>query len=358
MPCTEAFVKACQQTPMADLIRNLQTRVERLEIAGQSFPMTVNDGDQPKNCYICNPIVGYADYAVEETRHFVTNPLLQKSLIGLIRAAGPMLRATRLDRAVHVNNWLFSTNPAPKIDRPCAATMRDTLVSRFPTHAIVLRSLNTYADGMALDALKEEGFVLLPSRQIYLFDGAMAPSPSHDMKTDKHLLQKTPLVRGIPETLEDYARCAELYGMLYLQKYTPLNPQYTADFLTQMQRTGVLQLETLREPGGEILALGGRFQYGRTVTQPLVGYDTTRPQKEGLYRLIMTMAQQEAMTHRLLLNMSAGAAGFKRLRRAVPAIEYSAVYARHLPISQRGAIRALASLLTRVGVPLLQRYEL
>lgn len=358
MPSAAGFVEACQQAPMPDLIGNLHTQVALLDVNGQSMPMTINDGGRPGNCYICNPVTGYIDYAIEETRNFVANPVLQRGLTGLVRTAAPIVRMTGLDRAVQVNNWLFSTNPAPGIDRPMAAALRDRLTNRFPTHAIILRSLNTYADGAALRALGQEGFVLLPSRQIYLFDGARAQTPSRDMKSDQRFLRKTRLLRGRVETAEDFARCAALYGMLYLGKYTPLNPQYTAQFLDRMQRAGVLQLEVLREPGGEILALGGWFQYGRTLTQPLLGYDTTRPKSEGLYRLVTAMAQQHAIAHGLLFNRSAGAAAFKRNRRAVPAIEYSAVYARHLPRRQRGAIRALASLLSRVGVPLLQHYEL
>lgn len=358
MPSAERFVKSCQRNHIPDLLRNLQTHMELLRCGEHTFPMTVNDGGVSNNCYLCNPITGYVDYALEETRHFVSNPLMQRSLIGLVRAASPMLRATGLDRAVHVNNWLFSTNPAPKIDRPLARALRDSLVARFPTHVIIMRSLNTYSDQATLEVLKAEGFVLLPSRQIYLFEGAKTKPPSRDMKRDLRLLTNSQLVRGKAQTPEDFARCVALYEKLYLHKYTPLNPQYTALFLAEMQQAGVLQLETLGTPDGEIVAFGGQFQYGRTLTLPLLGYDTARPQKEGLYRLITAMAQQQARSHGLLFNMSAGAAAFKRHRLAEPAIEYSAVYAKHLCKRQRAAIRGVASVLSRIGIPLLQRYKL
>jgi hypothetical protein len=58
------------------------------------------------------------------------------------------------------------------------------------------------------------------------------------------------------------------------------------------------------------------------------------------------------------LNFSAGAAGFKRLRGGVPAIEYSAVYARHLPRKTRNAIGVLSLATRRVGAPLLSKYGL
>jgi hypothetical protein len=70
------------------------------------------------------------------------------------------------------------------------------------------------------------------------------------------------------------------------------------------------------------------------------------------------MAQRDAMEKGLLFNMSAGAAGFKRNRCAVPSIEYSAVYTRHLSRKRRVATRIVGSILTGVGLPLLRRYEL
>lgn len=358
--CVDAFVGSLARQPVEALIGNLSTRVERLDIAGCAFPVTVNDGGLPGNCYICNPVAGYTDYAVEETRNFVTRPALRRALTSLIRAAAPLVRATGLDRAVHVNNWLFSTNPAPPVDRPMAAVMRDTLVARFPAHAIILRSLNTLADRAAIQALRAEGFALLPSRQVYLFDARAPVRPSKDMKHDRALLRKMPFgeVGNSGFSEQDYDRCAELYRLLYLDKYTPLNPQYNAEFIATLHRCGVIRLEGLRGEDGQLVAMGGRFRYGRTLTQPLLGYDTARPRKDGLYRLVTAMAQRDAMEEGLLFNMSAGAAGFKRHRGAVPAIEYSAVYVRHLPLRQRTAIRAIGGLLSRIGVPLLRRFEL
>ena len=356
----DAFVDCFNRHPAPALIRNLTTRVERLDIADHLFPITINDGNLTGNCYICDPVTGYVDYAVEETRNFATNRVLQIPLIGLIKVAAVVVRASGLDRAVHVNNWLFSTNPAPAITHSMASMLRDKLVAQYHGHAIILRSLNTSSDQSALNALVEAGFHLLPSRQIYLFDGRTPVRLSKDMKSDRALLRKTPLkeVRNDGFTQDDYTRAITLYEQLYLEKYTPLNPQYTATYLAQAHRSGILKMEGLRNAQGVLVAVGGRFEYGQTLTQPLLGYDTTRPQSEGLYRLITAMAQRDAMERDLLFNMSAGAAGFKRNRCAVPAIEYSAVYVGHLARKRRAATRAVATVLSGVGVPLLKRYEL
>ena len=354
------FVETFGRNQTEDLIANLQTSVLQLDLAGLSVPITVNDGGKTGNCYICNPVTGYIDYAIDETRNFVAKPLLQKALITLIRAVSPLMKATELDRAVHVNNWLFSTNPAPQIDRQTAIELRDNLTTHYPSHTIVLRSLNSYADSATMEALQAEGFRLVPSRQIYLFDGRRSQKLSRDLKAGQRLLGTTPhtLVQNTDFRPRDYARCAELYRLLYLEKYSLLNPQYSEAFIAEMHQNGLIQLEGLRADNGCLVAFGGRFEYEDTLTQPLIGYDTRRPQKEGLYRLITALAQKHAQKNNLLFNMSAGAASFKRNRQAKSAIEFSAVYNQHLPLRQRLAQKIIFKILLAIGVPLLKRFAL
>jgi hypothetical protein len=94
------------------------------------------------------------------------------------------------------------------------------------------------------------------------------------------------------------------------------------------------------------------------ITAPLMGYDTSLPQRLGLYRLLMAAVLKYAMETGRRVNLSAGAAQFKRLRGGVPAIEYSAVLADHLPRERQRAVRALRWLTTRIGVPIMTRFEL
>jgi hypothetical protein len=358
----DRFVRLFRDTPVRDLIGNLDTTVDRIDIAGRSYPVTLNNAGVRGNCYICSPVTAYIDYAIDETRNFATHPTLRAAVRGLIRAAAPLVRASGLDAQVQINNWLFSTNPVPSLTRDAAARMRDTLSRDHPTRALVLRSLNDRADAASIAALRAEGFQMLPARQIYLFGvdrDEIRFTP--DMRRDRNLLRQTPL-RLVPNdafTDADYARSAQLYDLLYIDKYTPLNPSYTARYVQAMHRSGLMELRGLRDPAtGHLVAVTGLFANGRTLTQPIVGYDTSRPLKEGLYRMVMAMAQDHALAHGLFFNMSAGAAGFKRRRMALPVIEYSAAYVDHLPRKQRLATRAMESLLTGIGIPLLQRFEL
>ncbi len=357
MKGADAFADLFSAHATSALVANLRTRVEVVEVEGQRLPLTVNDADEVGNCYICRPSAAFVDYALEETRH-LTSDRGRAAMQGLIRATAPMVRATGLDHQVQVNNWLLSTNPAPVLRD--AAALRDGLVARFPGRAIVLRSLNHVADAATMEALAQAGFALLPTRQVWVYDcRADVPPWKRERRRDEKLAKRSLFVSDCQFRDTDWARAEVLYGMLYLRKYTFLNPQYTALFLREMVGRGLLRMRGLRDPGtGELVAVSGLFRQGQTLTQPIVGYDVTRPQAEGLYRLMMLAAQRDAEEAGLFYNVSAGAGAFKRLRGAVPVVEYAACYVRHLGFGRRAMVGAVGQVLRRVGVPLLERMGL
>jgi hypothetical protein len=64
-----------------------------------------------------------------------------------------------------------------------------------------------------------------------------------------------------------------------------------------------------------------------------------------------------AIEERWNINLSCGAAGFKRNRGGQPVAEYAATYDRHLCRARRFALSALAGLANVVGTPLIKRFE-
>ena len=103
------------------------------------------------------------------------------------------------------------------------------------------------------------------------------------------------------------------------------------------------------------MAVAGMIARGGHATCPVVGYDTARPQHEGLYRIACYLASEWTLERGLSLHGSAGAAQFKRARGARGEIEYMAIHARHLSAPRRAAARLLAGVLQAAVVPMMRR---
>jgi hypothetical protein len=361
---------ACHATAFADvhgstdsrrLVANLETRVTLLQEDELLMPATINDGAATgRNAWICSPLTTYCHYAIEELERYL-HPILARPLRLVCKAYGYLMKRARIDRAVTVNNWLLSTNLYPPLRADALLRMIESVTMAWPDHAIWFRSLNTEqnADWMAL--LRSRGFDLIPSRQVYLFDAPSAQGAQRaDLKRDMRLLRTTRLQRVGPDDFRggDFVRIAELYADLYIAKYSRLNPQYTTQFFQSWHGAGLVQLHGFKDADGILQGVVGLFCHGGTITAPIVGYNTVLPVQLGLYRLLMACVFDEAARAGAAVNLSAGAAEFKRLRGGRPVIEYSAVLTKHLPVYPRGVIAVLRALTTSIGVPLMKRYEL
>jgi|HubBroStandDraft_1064217.scaffolds.fasta_scaffold01112_8 hypothetical protein len=355
--CVDTFLRSAQIS--ADSIRNLKTQVLSIGAGDYRMPVTVNSSE-PNNTWICSPHTAYARYAIEELDRF-GHPMLTKPLGRLCRAAGHYLWNSHIDDAVAVNNWLLSTNLYPPCDARALRSWINEASQRWPGHAIWFRSLNPRYTQDWIRELTNVGCVLIPSRQVYLYDRiALDGRHPQNLWRDMRLL-KTSQMDVSPSsnwTSLDFERAAELYGQLYLVKYSSLNPDYSSAFLRIWSEAGLLDLNGFRDSGGVLQAVIGTYSRGDTVTAPIVGYNTAEPQRRGLYRLLMaSVFRSAALTHRRI-NLSAGAAEFKRLRGGIGTIESSAVYVRHLPNSRQRSVSILSFLARRIGEPFMKRFEL
>lgn len=355
----EAFVRIHHGADPRALVANLDTRVALTDDGHRMFPVSVDDGSAEANAWVCSPRTTYGDYASEEAIRYAP-----PALAPLLRTAGRgldgWLRRAGVDRAATINNWWLSTNLYPRWRPGCVERMLRIALARWPTHAVWLRSLNRDQHRHWLAECEALGFVLIPSRQVYLFrDLAALARRRHNLQVDLKLARKQPHRVGDADIVErDYARIAWLYERLYTHKYSRHNPRYTERFLREWHRAGLLRFDGFRDDGGQLLCVAGVFALGGVLTTPIVGYDTALPQRLGLYRLLMATTFERAVASGETINFSAGAAGFKRLRGGEPSIEYSAVYARHLPAHTRRALAALSAATRRVGVPVMRRFGL
>jgi hypothetical protein len=354
--------------PARALVANLQTRMALLEYGGEMLPASVNDGvsgdtGNTGNTWVCSPLTTYWSYAAEELMRYAD--LFRAGPLQLLCGGyGRLLRWAGIDRAVAVNNWLVSTNLYPALDEAALSALLDQARQRWPAHALWFRSLNEVQHPAWLAALRARGFVLIPTRQVYLFDDIAGCIGRHgDMRRDMKLLRKTPLIRldGGPSgdlSAADYERIAALYGLLYLDKYSLLNPQYSARLLQEWHSAGLLRFDGFRGADGCLLAVVGMFNQRGVISAPIVGYDTAQPQSLGLYRLLMACVFDAAMHSGASVNLSAGAAHFKRQRGGRPALEYSAVLATNMPRKTRFALALLSFFTTRLGVAIMKRFKL
>ena len=344
-----------------DLIRNLDIEMSALTIAGLELPQSRSHSGIRGNCYICCPSTAYIDYAIDETRNFSKHPLLKSVLSWLIRCCSPLLKASGLDDQLQPNNWLFSTNPVPQLDEVRVRSIIERLTNDYPTSAIIIRSLNEITDQHSMRCLEAQGFRLLATRQIYMFRGPSADgNHRRTINRDARMREKNGyvIVRNNQFEPADFVRCEILYNLLYLEKYSPLNPHYTAVFFQEMHQRGLIEFSGVRNSEGILDAVSGIFVNNNTMTQPFVGYDTKLPQAHGLDRIAMSFGFEYALASSKIYNLSSGAASFKRNRGGEPAIEYMAVYHRHLHLRRRMATAAIQKILKTIGVPIMRRFEL
>jgi hypothetical protein len=353
------YVAAFARDGSHAFIANLGTRVDTLDWGGQVLPVTINDGEGA-GTFVCSPRISYFDYTHEELSHF-PNPALVPVLRGIVGLVGLLTRPSKLDQIVHLNNWMMSTNLPVELDPALVPDQTRTLVARFPHHMLALRSLTRRYSGPLMTALERAGWVMIASRQIFVVDDvAKASLTRRDARNDDRIW------RGMAFQYEelnsmcvaDAARITELYAMLYLEKYSRLNPVYTPRFVALTHEIGMIRYLVLRDAAGRIQGFGGMHAFGRNATMPLIGYDTGLPREMALYRLVCHAGSLHASRHGLRFNMSSGAGRYKLTRGAEPEIEFTAYHLRHLPALRRLPFGVLRLVADRIGVPLLRRYQL
>ena len=341
------------------MIGNLRTRVRVLCVGDCALPVTINDAEYD-NTYVCSPCTAYAPYAKEELR-LLQGAWVRGALGGLADVTGAMLKTARISRIVHVNNWMLSTNLFSRDAGLPIVAITAFLTGLFPEHFICFRSLNAWANAELMRQFEAAGYKLVASRQVYGFEQlAETWGATSNAREDRRFLARTGyrVVTSREFGEPDYARMAELYRLLYVQKYSQHNPVFTPDYFRLCHQSETMQFFGLRSPEGILEGVLGLFTLDGIVTAPVVGYNTARDRRLGLYRLLMALVFEFALKEGHRINLSSGAASFKRLRGGRPIVEYSAIYDRHLSLGRRSALNALAAVVNRLGVPLMRKLKL
>lgn len=347
-----AYLQAFCAAGAPPLIANLRTRVMGARYGERILPLTINEAEYG-DAYVCLPHTAYALYAKAELKIEAVGPAAWP--LGLLAdGLGALMKGARLNRVVHLDNWMLSTNLHGGWRGQGVSDLRALLVDAFPGRLLAVRSINSWSDPALSQALVADGWRLLPSRQIYVTDDLGRDwAPRRDTRRDLRLLARSSLAVDELATLGpgDAQRIADLYGMLYLGRYSRLNPAFTPAYVEMTHRHRIFDYRGLRDRDGRLAAVVGCFTRDGLLTTPIVGYDTTRPASEGLYRMASVLLAQMALERGARLNGSAGAAGFKRNRGARPVVEYTAYFTRHLSPPRRAVVGGMETLLNRAVVP-------
>ncbi len=349
------YLLAFMQAGPQHFISNVQqTQVLIARLAETIVPLTITDF-HPENSYVCSPYGHYIRYGgYEETRH-VMRPLLAATLRAAIRPLDLWLRYSAFDRVVMVNNWLLSTNLYPQLSAEAIGDLARALPELFADRAIVFRSVDAYQNPLLFHQLRQAGYRMILSRQVYYQEPEIALGKKQ-VRIDRKVLRSHPYT--LSDDLygsNDIARITELYSQLYLDKYSRMNPQFSEVFVHHLWQNHLCYFRVFRFEGRIDGVLAYYIRNG-VMTPPIFGYDTSLPKEVGLYRLLSLQTLLEAQAHGIRMHASAGVGQFKRLRGGVAVSEYNAVFDRHLPAYRRAPWAFLEQVSERIARPLFRHY--
>lgn len=348
------------------LAPNVAVCFETVEAGGQTLPLTRPRSPRQGGAhartpqsYVVSPHSHFIDYARDELGELRSAPV-RALAARAIDALDLLTRSARLDDIVLVGNALVSTNLQPDLSETAVRALTAALTARHPNLAIGWRSV--HARGTRLpDTLRRAGYRLIPSRSVLFLPTRGTEWQSlRDTRRDRALLETSGY--SVREAPRDDAgasdeptrrRIAELYDLLYVDKYSPLNPRYTPEFIAVAQRSGLLRVVLLERDGRIDAAFGYTIAHG-LLAAPMVGYDTALPQELGLYRMVSYVIARTAHDAGVDLHGSSGVAAFKRNRGADAELECTAVFTRHLPWPRRVGWAVLDIVVRRLAVPLVR----
>lgn len=352
------WTKIFSRMPVSNCISNSRATAG-LTMEGQHLlPVMISSVSDSRQTWITSLYTQYVLYAREEADR-IPIPAIRIPLLRFVGCLRFFARLFKIDNALHLNNYGVATNPWPDVPAENVLKMVDTCIKAYPDKSVVLRSLNTKMNAQLIRDLQSHGFVMVPSRIVYLLP--VKPKPrSRDFRKDEKLLHdgSHALRKSGTLTPEEIRRCLKLYRMLYMEKYSEHNACYTERFLAEAQRSGFLSF-TLLERNGIIDGVIAVFTVDDTLVCPFLGYDTDKPVSHGLYRkLSMAIYHEAEALGCAFINRSAGVGSFKKVRGARAYTEFSAIYCQHSPRRVRIFWRMLERICSGIIAPMVKKLKL
>ncbi len=338
-------------------VANIETTIYILHIDDLFIPITVND-KQYHNSYVCSlySLILYAEEEMKRHKMSLT-ALLLTPFLTLFKLWS---RLSKINKLVIVNNFLLSTNLYPSLSSSQVHLIHQFFKDQFPDHAIIFRSLNSYTEKNLSNDLTKIDYTFITNRSVYLFNPENYQNlPSKKrwiIEKDKKLKKNFKILKHEDFKVSDASEIKRLYDLLYLEKYSYLNPAFTAFFFKEAIQQKIFTLSGIVYEG-RLVGVIGFFKTKGIMATPIVGYDTNLPESLGLYRLLTILMLEESLSSNSLFHMSAGAGHFKRQRGAFQELESMGIATCHLPKYRQFIWKCLAFLCNRLGAPLLIKYR-
>ncbi|MCC7118614.1 MAG: GNAT family N-acetyltransferase [Anaerolineales bacterium] len=349
------YLSALMQNPQRYIQNVFNTQVIVAKVDEILFPITVTDF-HPENTYTVSPYSHYVSYGGFEEVKRLNHPLAEKMIQGLLRPLAGYLRWAELDKVIFVNNYLLSTNLYPSVSSEQLSALSAALIERFPDRAIVFRSVDQVKNPQVYQTLEAHGYDLVLSRQVWYMQPTEALK-TRQIKEDFRELRNHSyeVVEGPELSDDDLQRALYLYNLLYLEKYSYYNPQFTLEFMKLARDKQILHIRALKRDG-QIYAVMGFFVRNGVMTQPLFGYDTALPQSAGLYRQLTLLTLKEGLQRNLLVHASGGVGKFKKVRGGRSVTEYNAVFSRHLSLKKQTPWKLIKAI-SKYAIPYFQKMD-
>lgn len=312
-------------------IPNIKTDLKVLQTGEFVLPIAVNEKEY-QNSYVLSNYYGvHLLKEMLKKKHPSLSPFISSILFPL----KGVMRALKINRVVHMNPWFFPASLTPQTNSIEMKAIRDYLVKHYPSHLLMFRSVTNYVDNNLYDALKNAGFLLVPTREIFFYDptllATLSKKAQYHRRKDTRLFEASgyEIVRGEECQKEDMERIVELYHNIYVDKYTSFSPQFSLEFVLHAMHSKALHIIALKKEG-RVDAVIGYQRHQQMMQVPFMGYDQNVDKSVGLYRITSLLAYLEADKEGLYYHDGHGADSFKTYRGLKKSTEYTAIYADHL----------------------------
>lgn len=325
----QKYLLNLMQQGSSAFIKNAKTQLFVIKINDKIIPITVNNTEYENSYLLSNYFV---ITQLHERKHFILKPL--------INILGSLLKLCKINKVVIINNWLMSTNPYPELSNDEVAKIVQLLITHFPHHYFMFRSITRYGGDPLFKVLQNQQFHLLFSRNVYLYDTNQQKKLSNRMVRKQsddfnRIVAKQYQLEEVTQlSTNEESRILDLYKQVYIDKHTKYSPQYSSLYLQELLKNKLIKLKVLKKEG-KIYGAAGFFQKERFLLTAFFGYDTSLPQEEGLYRMLSGVIMEETKTAQLIGHQGSGAPDFKLWRGCTQEAEYTAIFDKHLPFHRR-----------------------